>query len=290
MYDENRDTQLDQVFANTPVVLAYLFGSRAQSHARPDSDYDVAVLFDADLTTRERGRWQLELIGRLIDTYSSDDVDLVVLNDAPPILRFEAIRHQRLLYNRDDQQRMALHTRTMQEWFDWAPRYRRMQQERLKHFTQQNQRSTPMANMTTITRHLEQLQVYIDRLIELQTTSDEELKKDWRIQSVVERTLQLAIEATISVSEQLITLKSLRTPDSGREALKILADAQIIPDELALQLQQAVSFRNIIVHQYLRIDQQIVYDVLQTGPTDLKAFLAAVSAFLQSYDSDPQSE
>ncbi|NOK60678.1 MAG: nucleotidyltransferase domain-containing protein [Chloroflexi bacterium AL-W] len=159
MNDETRDTQLDQVFANTPVVLAYLFGSRAQSHARPDSDYDVAVLLDADLITRERGRWQLELIGRLIDTYRSDAVDLVVLNDAPPILRFEVIRHQYLLYNRDDQQRMVLHTRTMQEWFDWAPCYRHMQQERLKQFARGDM--YVQSNILIITRHLEQLQLLL---------------------------------------------------------------------------------------------------------------------------------
>jgi uncharacterized protein len=125
------EPQLQPVFDDTPVLVAYLFGSHAVGRAGPASDRDIAVLLAPVLTPQERGRWKLELIGRLIDAYRSDAIDLVVLNDAPPLLRFEVIRVRHVLYNRDDEARVAFEVRTMQEWFDWAPRYRRMQQARL---------------------------------------------------------------------------------------------------------------------------------------------------------------
>jgi predicted nucleotidyltransferase len=130
------EPQLHQVFDGTPVLVAYLFGSHAVGRAGSNSDYDLAVLLDTSLTQRERGRWRLELIGRLIDYYRRDAIDLVVLNDAPPVLKFEVIRVRHVLYNRDDEARVAFEVRTMQEWFDWAPRYRRMQQARLARFAQ----------------------------------------------------------------------------------------------------------------------------------------------------------
>jgi uncharacterized protein len=129
--------QLQQVFDDTPVLVAYLFGSHAIGRAGPASDRDIAVLLGPGLTPRERGRWRLELIGRLIDAYRSDAIDLVVLNDAPPLLRFEVVRVRHVLYNRDDEARVAFEVRAMREWFDWAPRYRRMQQARLKRFASQ---------------------------------------------------------------------------------------------------------------------------------------------------------
>ena len=131
------EPQLDQLFEDTPVLVAYLFGSRADGRARPTSDRDIAVLFPPTLSPQERGRWRLILIGRLIDAYHSDAIDLVVLNDSPPLLRFEVIRRRHILYNRDDEARVAFEVRTMQEWFDWAPRCRRMQRARLKHFANQ---------------------------------------------------------------------------------------------------------------------------------------------------------
>ena len=130
------EPQLQSIFDDTPVLVAYLFGSHATGRAGQASDRDIAVLLEAGLTRQERGRWQLELIGRLIDFYRSDAIDLVILNDAPPLLRFEVIRVRHVIYNRDDEARVAFEVRTMQEWFDWAPRYRRMQQARLAHFAQ----------------------------------------------------------------------------------------------------------------------------------------------------------
>ena len=128
------EPQFERVFDDTPVVIAYLFGSHAVGRAGPASDYDIAVLCAPELSSAEHGRWRLELIGRLIDVYHSDAIDLVILNDAPPLLRFEVIRVRHVLYNRDDEARVAFEVRTMQEWFDWEPRYTRMQRARLRHF------------------------------------------------------------------------------------------------------------------------------------------------------------
>ena len=136
------EPQLDHVFADTPVLVAYLFGSHAVGRTGPMSDRDIAVLLEPGLTRPEHGRWQVELIGRLMDAYHSDAIDLVVLNDAPPLLRFEVIRVRHVLYNRDDEARVAFEVRTMQEWFDWEPRYKRMVRARLEHFASGASRST----------------------------------------------------------------------------------------------------------------------------------------------------
>jgi predicted nucleotidyltransferase len=62
---------------DTPVLVSYLFGSHAVGRAGPMSDRDIAVLLEPGLTRPERGRWQVELIGRLMDAYHSDAIDAV---------------------------------------------------------------------------------------------------------------------------------------------------------------------------------------------------------------------
>jgi uncharacterized protein len=124
----------ETLFADTPVLVAYLFGSRADGRERTQSDYDVGVLLQENLTREERSHWQLELIGRLMDAHHADRIDLVILNGAPPLLCYEVIRRRHVLFNRDDEARVTFEVRALQEWFDWAPRYRHMQREMLREF------------------------------------------------------------------------------------------------------------------------------------------------------------
>jgi uncharacterized protein YutE (UPF0331/DUF86 family) len=81
----------------------------------------------------------------------------------------------------------------------------------------------------------------LDRLAELQRYSREALLGDWHVQAMVERTLQLAIEAVISISEQIIASLSLPTPENSRAALGALADARVLQRDLAVELQLALS-------------------------------------------------
>jgi uncharacterized protein len=69
------------------LISAYLFGSVASGRAHHDSDVDVAVLLDRQMypTPEHRFDLRLRLIGRLQSAIGRD-VDLVVLNDAPPQL------------------------------------------------------------------------------------------------------------------------------------------------------------------------------------------------------------
>ncbi len=79
------DRVMELLAADPRVRLVYGFGSAASDIAGPLSDVDVAVLLDARLdwdAERElRGR-----LGALVPR-----LDLVILNEAPPALRFEII-------------------------------------------------------------------------------------------------------------------------------------------------------------------------------------------------------
>jgi predicted nucleotidyltransferase len=73
--------------ADDGVLLAYLFGSLAADRGHRESDVDIAVLLDPNRYREPRARFeaQLRLIGELMRALATDAVDLVVLNDAPPL-------------------------------------------------------------------------------------------------------------------------------------------------------------------------------------------------------------
>ena len=90
------------------VAVIYLFGSQTSGQAGPLSDLDVAVLLDESPATRHRPFMShLHLISEVMHTCRKFDVDVVVLNEATPLLTYEVIRGGRLLYEADHDQRVC---------------------------------------------------------------------------------------------------------------------------------------------------------------------------------------
>ena len=101
----------DRLAAFPEIAFAYLFGSRARGDERPDSDWDVAVYLREDLSSHNRFRLRLRLAAELEDL---GRVDVVVLNDAPPLLAHRAIMGERLLV-RDPSALVRFSVRTVAE-------------------------------------------------------------------------------------------------------------------------------------------------------------------------------
>jgi hypothetical protein len=83
------------------VVAAYLFGSRAQERARSDSDIDVAVLLDHVPPAEQRATVVRRLVQALGQELAASLVDVVLLNDAPPVLAFKVLQHGKLALCQD---------------------------------------------------------------------------------------------------------------------------------------------------------------------------------------------
>jgi len=69
------------------VASAYLFGSHAEGRAHRESDVDVAVLLSWERypTSRERFDFRVSVGSELISVLKHNEVDLVILNDLPPL-------------------------------------------------------------------------------------------------------------------------------------------------------------------------------------------------------------
>jgi predicted nucleotidyltransferase len=112
---------LQCLFQQHPVRLAYLFGSQATRRTHPSSDVDVAVLLDESLTSDKRFAERLRLFGDLLRILGTEHVDLVMLNEAPPLLAYETLRHGVLLYCADAQTRIEFQVRTLRTYEDTIP-------------------------------------------------------------------------------------------------------------------------------------------------------------------------
>jgi predicted nucleotidyltransferase len=102
------------------VVAAMLIGSQARGTVGPLSDVDIAVWHDPGLEPEARFRLQLELMGAASRALHTDEVDVVMLNRAPPLMRHRAIRDAKRLVERDHDERVRLETRAILDYLDTA--------------------------------------------------------------------------------------------------------------------------------------------------------------------------
>lgn len=102
--------------------LVYLFGSQARGKVWVESDVDLAVLLGSGIPRERYGKVRVELIAELMSVFDSNTVDVVVLNEAPPLLVYEGvIQGGRLLFEKDKLARMRFEVRAFQEYVDTAP-------------------------------------------------------------------------------------------------------------------------------------------------------------------------
>jgi uncharacterized protein len=121
LIDDAARARLRDALDRDGVIAALLFGSQAQGKAGPLSDVDVAVWLDPGLSDAERFRRRLELTGHAASALGTNEVDLVVLNDAPPLLKHRALRSAVRLLERDPVLRLRLESRAVAEYLDTKP-------------------------------------------------------------------------------------------------------------------------------------------------------------------------
>lgn len=105
-------------FSNeTRINVAYLFGSYAKKTPTSESDIDIAVLLSE--TPKKLLEYHLYLVNQ-ISKISKKDVDLIVLNVSPPLLKHQVIKHGKVIYSKDEEERIVFEAKAESEYMDFS--------------------------------------------------------------------------------------------------------------------------------------------------------------------------
>jgi len=105
------------------IEAAYVFGSVAAGRARADSDLDVAVLVDETVRPSRMLTYRLQLMADLGAALRRRDVEVVVLNEAPPLLAHRVLSRGTLVFERSRAARVRFQVRTAARYLDLIPMF-----------------------------------------------------------------------------------------------------------------------------------------------------------------------
>lgn len=130
-----------------------------------------------------------------------------------------------------------------------------------------------MVNIVLVERILNDIKAHLTDLRAAEDITWERYRTDVRARRFVERTLHILIEACIDAAQHLIADENMREPTSYRDTFAVLAEQKILqPDDLP-RFEAMASFRNLIVHYYEKIDDELVYGVFKQRLDDFDLFV-----------------
>ena len=136
-----------------------------------------------------------------------------------------------------------------------------------------------MSTKIVIENKISAIQKYLIILKRYNKYSKKEIENTIDIRGAVERYLYLAIQATIDCAEAVIALKGFRKPTSLSETFYILHEQGILSLHDTEVFVQMSGFRNIIAHDYERINYDIVYKNLHEGLLDITKFIKVIKKY-----------
>ena len=95
-------------------------------------------------------------------------------------------------------------------------------------------------------------------------------------QDAIVLNLQRACKTSIDLAMYVISRRRLGLPQESRDAFALLQTAGLLPEDLATRMQRMVGFRNVAVHEYTRLNLDIVQTIITKHLDDFRAFSSTI--------------
>jgi len=97
----------------------------------------------------------------------------------------------------------------------------------------------------------------------------------------VERNLELSIEQTVDVCKHLVAGLELREPETYADCFSILGESGVLEKDASERFQSMVRFRNMLIHVYDRINDEITFDIYTRRLNDFVLFVSLIRRYLE---------
>jgi len=231
---------------NQKIEVMWLYGSRANGTAETNSDYDVAIAFQADKSEENPLQYPCEDLQYQWSKNTSESIPIVDINKVPTPLAHNVINEGKVIYCNND---LRLHTEQHRVWSKWES-YKQNYGN-----IKQSYEAYLLAIQEQLQQHLAALQQLSEILQKRHLTFNE--------RSATERSLQVIIEAAIGCSKHYLKSKNKPVPSDARTSIERVYELLAITNPEISEMRGAIGMRNAIIHDYLNLEWQKLEMVLK---------------------------
>ncbi|KKP79940.1 MAG: hypothetical protein A2271_02740 [Candidatus Moranbacteria bacterium RIFOXYA12_FULL_35_19] len=130
-----------------------------------------------------------------------------------------------------------------------------------------------MTTITVIENKISAVRKYLKILERYKNIPFPEILADVDKKGALERYLYLAVQATIDLADAIVSYKNFRKPTTMSEFFHILNENGIISDGITGKMVAMTGFRNIMAHDYEKVDYAVLENILRNGLDDIDEFL-----------------
>lgn len=128
-----------------------------------------------------------------------------------------------------------------------------------------------MENQAVIINKYETIEKCLKRINEEYENNPDNLS-DYRRLDCIVLNLQRACEAVSDLAMYIVTSRKLGIPQTKREAFEKLKDNKMIDEQMCTNMKNMIGFRNIAVHDYKEISEDILQNIIEEHLQDLLEF------------------
>ena len=98
----------------------------------------------------------------------------------------------------------------------------------------------------------------------------------------IAKTIETITQFIIDIASHIIAQNKWGVPDSYKHAIITLEKNKVIEDSLSSNLQDLIAMRNIMVHRYLDVDYEIIWESVNRVISDAQTFVSVIKNFIKS--------
>ena len=130
---------------------------------------------------------------------------------------------------------------------------------------------------------LDEMMGYVGELQEMLPERDEYLQ-DLISRRACEKTIEVAIESLVNASAMIVSTEKLGLPTSEEGIFDILILNKIIPKECGEKLKDLKGFRNVLIHRYAHVADDLVHYNLINRLDDFYEFKSIIESYLKKHE------
>lgn len=138
-----------------------------------------------------------------------------------------------------------------------------------------------MVNDEIILRKVAKLKEYVDELRLADDINWEKYQKNIRDRAFVERYIHIAIQTVFDIAGHIISYQGWKEPETYRETFSALASHGVLPEEKILDFQNMASFRNLLVHHYEKVENEVIFGIFKKKLNDFDLFAEHILEYLK---------